>query len=175
MNQTRTYIGAALIGLAGILFWLLAMPLYDNVSAEHDALSQRSGIIQNRAAIIANISALTKQYTARAADIDRFTSIVPVTKSAPELISSLQALASQNGLQLTTIALSGDVNQDNNPYQEQSIDLGMNGTYPAFKSFLIDLEKNVRVIDIISFDANPITDNANLIGFRIKGNAYYLK
>ena len=175
MNISRAYIGAGLVAVAGILFWVLLMPIYDNVMAQRDAIAERAGIIQNRADIIANIKTLTEQYAQRSTDIARFASIVPAVKSAPELISSLQALATQNGLQITTLALSGDVNQDTNPYQEQSIDLGLTGNYPAFKSFLIALERNIRLIDVISIDASPTSDNSPIISFRIKGNAYYLK
>ena len=175
MNPSRTYIGALLIAVGGILFWTLLMPSYDNMMAQRDAIGERADIIKNRTEIINNINALTKQYADRSSDIIRFSSIVPAKKSAPEIISAIQALATQNGLQLSTIALSGDVNQDNNPYQEQSIDMGMSGNYPAFKSFLMALERNVRLVDIISINASPTSDNSSLISFRVKGNAYYLK
>jgi Tfp pilus assembly protein PilO len=175
MNSSRAYLGACLVAIAGIIFWILLMPMYDQVMLQRDAIAQRGDILQNRNSIIANISALTQQYAQRSSDIARFTSIVPTEKSAPELVSSLQALANNNGLQITTIALSGGVNQDKNPYQEQSIDIGVNGTYPAFKNFLLALENNIRIIDIISFDAAPVGDNSSIISFRIKGNAYYLK
>ncbi len=175
MTLSRPYIGASLIALAGILFWVLLMPVYDNVMAQRDAIAQRADLLQNRSDIIASIKTMAQAYAARATDIARFSSIVPAQKSDPEIISSLQALATQNGLQLTTIALSGDVNQDTNPYQEQSIDLGLTGNYPSFKSFLIALERNIRLIDIISIDASPTSDNSPIISFRIKGNAYYLK
>lgn len=175
MTLSRTYLGAILVAVAGILFWVLLMPTYDNVMAQREAISQRADILKNRSDIIANINTLTQEYAKRSTDIARFSSIVPAQKSAPEIISSIQALATQNGLQLTTLVLSGGANQDTNPYQEQSIDLGLTGGYPAFKSFLIALERNIRLIDIISMDASPIADNSPINSFRIKGNAYYLK
>ena len=176
MNLSRAYIGAFLVAIAGILFWTLLMPAYDNVMAQRDAIAERADIIKERTDIIANIKTLTLEYANRSTDIARFASIVPAQKSAPELISSIQALATQNGLQLTTIALSGGTtNQDVNPYQGQPIDLGLNGDYLAFKSFLIALERNIRLIDIISISASPTSENSPIISFRIKGNAYYLK
>lgn len=175
MSTSRAYIGAFLIAAACLLFWILIMPAYDTIGAQRDALAERTSILESRNAIIANISALTQQYTAHAADIQRFASIVPAQKSAPEIISAIQALASANGLQLTSIALSGGAPQDLNPYQAQSIDMGLTGSYPSFKTFLEALEKNIRLIDIISIDASPATDNSPIISFRLKGNAYYLK
>ena len=175
MSTSRVYIGAFLIAAALLLFWVLVMPTYDMIGAQRSALADRTDILGNRSAIIANINSLLQQYTTHAADIARFSAIVPAQKSAPELVSAIQALATANGLQMTSIALSGTVNQDTNPYQSQSIDLGLAGSYPAFKSFLEALEKNIRLIDIISLDASPTTENSPIISFRLKGNAYYLK
>lgn len=175
MNLSRAYIGALLIAIAGIIFWTLLMPIYDTIMAQREAITERADIIKNRSDIIANISTLTQEYANKSANIARFSSIVPAQKSAPEIISSIQALATQNGLQLTTISLSGGTNKDTSSYQEQSIDLGLTGGYLSFKSFLMALERNIRLIDIISIDASPTSDNSSIIGFRIKGNAYYLK
>lgn len=175
MSISRDYIGGMMIAVAGILFWILIMPAYDRVMTLRVALTERNEILINRNAILSNISALTKKYAERATDIQRFASIVPSQKSAPEIVSSMQALANQNGLQLTTITLSSANTQDSNPYRPQSIDMAFFGSYPAFKSFLEALEKNIRIIDITSIDAAPTTENSPIIGFRLKGNAYYLK
>jgi Tfp pilus assembly protein PilO len=175
MNFNRAYVGASLIAIAGILFWVFLMPLYDNVMAQRDALADRATILENRNTILTNISALTKQYADRSSEIQRFASIVPAQKSVAELVSSVQALASQNGLQLTSLNLSADTNQGKNVYHSQSIDMGLSGNYLAFKSFLIALEHNLRIIDITSIDASPNNDNSSIIGFRIRGNAYYIK
>lgn len=175
MSLSRTYIGAFLVAIAGIIFWTLLMPTYDGVMAKREAVAQRADIIKTKSDIITTINALTKEYADRSTDIARFASMVPATKSSPELVSSIQALATQNGLQLKTISLSGNVKQDVNPYQEQSISLELDGGYLAFKSFLMALERNIRLIDIISIDANPTTPDSPIISFRIRGNAYYLK
>jgi len=175
MSLSRTYIGAILIAIAGIIFWVLMMPAYDNLVAQRDAISQRNDIIKAKSDLVANITSLSKEYANRYADIARFSSMVPAVKSAPELVSSIQALATQNGLQLKTISLNGNITQDTNPYLEQSIGIELNGGYLAFKSFLIALERNIRLIDVDSIDASPIAENSPIISFRIKGNAYYLK
>lgn len=175
MSSTKIYIGACIVAIAGVLFWVLLLPMYDGVAAQREALKERSAILDKRNTIIANINSLAKQYANQSADIQRFSAIVPPQKSVPELVSSIQALASQNGLTLTSLGLSGDTNQDKDLYHLQSINIGLTGSYPAFRSFLAALEHNLRVIDIISIDASPTTENSPIIGFRIKGNAYYIK
>ncbi len=175
MTLSKSYIGAILIAAAGIIFWAFLMPLYDGVGAKREAISQRTTLIETRGGIINNIKELAQEYSKRSSDISHFASVVPAVKSAPELLSSIQALATQNGLQLTTIALSGSINQNISAYQEQSIDLGLNGSYPAFKSFLMAVERNIRLIDVLSVDASPSSENSDIITFRVKGTAYYLK
>lgn len=174
MNLSRNYIGALLIALAGILFWVLLLPAYDTVMAQREAVTERASILKDRADTIASIKTMTQEYITRATDIERFTSIVPAKKSVPEIVSSIQALSFENGLQLTTVTLSGGANKGTDPYLVQSIDLGLTGSYPAFKSFLMALEKNIRLIDVVSIDASPIAENSSIISFRIRGNAYYL-
>ena len=175
MTLSRTYIGAFLIAITGIIFWVLLMPAYNKVMDQRQAIVQREDIIKTKTEIIESIKSLTKEYASKSNDITRFASMVPAVKSAPELVSSIEALATQNGLQLKTISLSGNISPGIEPYQEQSIGLELNGGYPAFKSFLIALEKNIRLIDVLSIDASPTSDNSPIISFRIKGNAYYLK
>ncbi len=173
--MNRAYTGAGLIAVAGILFWVLVMPSYDKVSANREALTERKTLLEGRGAIIANVKSLLKDYAAHADEVKRFSSIVPAQKSAAEIVSAIQTLATQNGVQLNTLAVGATLGDTQNPYQDQTIDIGVNGSYPAFKSFLSALEKNIRVIDITSIDASPTTEDSPIISFRLKGTAYYLK
>lgn len=176
MSPIRTYIGAALIAIAGILFWVLVMPAYDYMGALRSALDDRNQILDNRTTIINNIASLMKQYSDNASAITQFSYVVPATKSPAELVSTIQALASQNGLTLNSIALTQtQLSQDQNPYAAQPVEIALTGSYLALRAFLAALEHNTRLIDISSIDANPTAGNSASIGFRIHGNAYFLK
>lgn len=177
MNPTRAYLGAILIAIAGILFWLLLMPAYDRISNEREALAERETILEDHNAIAANLVSLNKQYSDNSASIQRFASIVPAKRSTAELVSTLQALASQNGLTLTSITVSSQTEQANAAaFGVQPIDVGLAGSYLGFRSFISALETNLRIIDIQTVEANPVTaGGASSLGFRIKANAYYLK
>ena len=175
MILSRTYIGAFLISIAILIFWVLVLPAYDQATDLRAAVADRAAILDNRSAIVSNLASFNKQYAEHASDIQRFAYIVPAVKSSPELVSTIQAIAGQNGLALTSIALAGNQTLDNAPYNTQTIDLSLSGTYLNFRSFLGALESNIRMIDVISVDANPTTDNSLNLSFRIKANAYYLK
>ncbi|OGN16586.1 MAG: hypothetical protein A3C88_01760 [Candidatus Yanofskybacteria bacterium RIFCSPHIGHO2_02_FULL_50_12] len=177
MTSSRTYVGAGLIAVAALLFWILAMPAYDYIGGLRIALEERQTIVDNRTAILANIDSLGQQYSEYSADIRRFENIVPATKSAPELVSAIQAIATQNGLTLTSLALTGvpPGKGDMSLYNTQPIDIGLFGSYPSLRSFLEALESNIRLIDVVSIEASPSSENSTVIGFRIKANAYFLK
>jgi len=176
MTLPRTYVGASLVAIAGILFWVLIMPLYDKIIDQREAITLREELIASRTEVIDTVANLTKEFKIKSTEIERFKSIVPTLKSGPELVSSIQAMAIQNGLQLTNISLAGAVsdNTSANPYQEQNISLSLSGSYPAFKSFLMAIERNIRLIDIVSISASPTDGKSSLINFSIKGLAYYL-
>ena len=175
MNSTKTYLGAALIAVGAIMFWMLTLPAYDQVMNLRSALADRNSILDNRTAIINNIKTLTKQYADRSADIQRFSNLVPADKGTAELVSTIEAMANQSGITLTGLSLAGSQNPTQNAYVPQPIDMSLTGTYPSFRTFLSLLETNLRIMDVISMNINQTTVNSSNLGFQIKANAYYLK
>ncbi len=175
MNQAKIYFGTILVALAGLLFWVLAVPTYDEIADMRAALADRSAILVNRAATIAKINALSKQLADRAADLQRFSNVLPAKRSAAELVSALQALASQNGVVLNTLNMPGGQSQTSAPYYNQIMDMNVSGSYPAFRSFLSALNRNIRIIDILTLDAAPVGGSDTVISFHIRANAYFLK
>ena len=175
MSQVHAYIGAALAAIAGIFFFVLVLPAYDGVSSRRTALAERNDLITEQTATVAKLADLNKQYAARAGDIKQFSYVVPSGKNTADLVSMLQALVSQNGLQLTGLSMGANTVDDKAPYYVQSIDIGMSGGYVAFRSFMEGIERNIRMIDIDSIDAAPVSENSPTINFRIKAHAYFLK
>jgi Tfp pilus assembly protein PilO len=175
VNSGRVYLGAATVAITGILFFVLVMPSYDGISARRVALDERNQMITDQTAIVAKLNDLRQQAATRAGEIKQFSYVVPATKNAADLVSMLQALANQNGLQLTNMSMGTGGSTDKSPYVVQSIDLGLSGGYIAFRSFIDSIEKNIRIIDIDSIDAAPTTDNSPIIGFRVKAHAYFLQ
>ncbi len=176
MNSSRAYIGSVLLAAAGALFFVLVLPAYDGVSARQSALDERNQVVLDQTAIIDNVIKLEKEVSDRSNDLKQFSYVVPATKSTAELVTMLQTLASQNGLQLTSIAMgSGNNSTEKSPYKVQPIDIALSGGYIAFRSFIDSIEKNIRIIDIDSIDAAPTGENSPVIGFRLKAKAYFIQ
>ena len=175
MNSGRAYAGTILAAIAGLLFFILVMPAYDGISARRAALEERDQMVTDQSAIVAKLNDLKQQSAKRAADLKQFSYVVPSTKNSADLVSMFQALAAQNGLQITTLAMGVNSTDDKAAYVTQSVDLGLIGGYLSFRSFVDSIEKNIRIIDVDSIDAAPITENSSTIGFRVKAHAYFLK
>lgn len=173
--MNKAYTGSILIAVAGILFWVLVLPMYDHIADARDALATRKTQIQDREKVLADIASLTKQYMSRTNDVTRFANVVPPTKNSADLVSMIQALTSQNGLQLGTLALSDSSQQTlGAAVRTQYVTMDTSGSYLSFKSFLEALEKNIRIMDIQSIDGNPVEGSTSNIIFHIKASAYYL-
>ena len=171
----KNYLGVGLVGLAIIVLWTFGVPEWNRISLLKDAVEEREGILSARESILTKIEDLNKQYRERTSDVVRISSIVPGTKSTAELVSTIEAITQQTGLQLVEITIGGDGNKQQEP-QTMSVELGLAGTYPSLTAFLDLAEKNLRIIDIfeINISQTVTTETQTALNFRIKANVYYL-
>ena len=178
MNPDKNYIGAGLIALALIGAWGWILPEYNKISELNAALTERQELYDSRSAIIKRIQDLNKEYQQKAADVTKISSVLPNKKSLAEMVSAVDKLSAQSGLQLVSATIAGKPLDDGQAgsYNFLPVEITMSGGYPGLVSFLQSAEKNLRIIDFISIDAAAgSTDNSALLNFSMKGNAYYLK
>lgn len=171
----KNYLGIGLVGLTIIVFWIFGMPTWGRVSLLNDAIAERKDILSSREEILAKIEDLNEQYRKRSADVGRISSVVPSAKSAAELVSTVEAITQQTGMQLTEISM-GDSAQESQELQTVSMELGLIGSYPSFTAFLELAEKNLRLIDVfeISVSQTAAPGAQVVLNFRVKARAYYL-
>ncbi len=174
-NNAKLYIGALLIAVAATLGWIFVLPVYNEYLEIKTALADRESILDQRKATIDKIKALEAEYQTRSADMNRLASVVPTKKSAAELVSSFEDIASRNGLQLLGVSISEQkTTNTNSPYNMVGIDFTLAGSYLSFLGFLDGIERSIRLIDVQSIDASQAAET-NTINFKVKANSYYLK
>ena len=175
--MNKNYIGAGLIAMAIVLFWALALPLYNRISDLDVAIKEREDLLKSRSTVIANIQELNKEYQKRIPDITKLSAIVPSKKSVAEVLSAVNDVSVRNGIELFSSSIVGQKTSDANdsPYNLLSLEMGLNGSYPGLTNFLLALERNLRLIDITSVNATANLGNTSALNFVVKGNAYYLK
>ncbi|OGN02704.1 MAG: hypothetical protein A2655_03265 [Candidatus Yanofskybacteria bacterium RIFCSPHIGHO2_01_FULL_43_42] len=172
----KNYLGVGLIGLAIIAFWIFVMPAWNRTSMLNDAITERGDLLSSREEILRKVDDLNKQYQERSSDVSRISSVVPNAKSAAELISTVETITQQTGLQLIEVTMGESGNQEQE-LQTVFIELGLVGSYPSLTAFLDLIEKNLRLIDVFELSASQasIPGQQIVLNFRIKANAYYLK
>lgn len=175
--QNKNYTGAGLIAIAIVLFWAMALPLYNGVSDLDTAVKERGDLLSSRNSIMANIENLNKEYQKRITEIAKLSVIVPSKKSVAEILSATNDISVKNGLELVSSTIIGQrvSDTDINLYNVLSIEIALNGSYPGLTNFLKAFEKNLRLVDITSIDATAGLGNISTLNFTVKGNAYYLK
>ncbi|MBI2068728.1 MAG: type 4a pilus biogenesis protein PilO [Candidatus Yanofskybacteria bacterium] len=177
MNPNKNYIGAGLVALALVGAWGWVLPEYNKMSELNVALEERQGLYDSRSAIIKRIQDLNKEYQQKAADITRISSVLPSKKGLAEMVSAVDKLSAQSGLQLISAVIAGKPSDSRvGAYNSLPIEIALSGSYAGLVSFLQSAEKNLRIMDITSLDAAAgAADKPGLLNFSIKGNAYYLK
>lgn len=177
MNLNKNYIGASLIAVAGFFIWGWILPGYNTMTDLKALVQERQDLITSRSKIIANIAALTQEYQKRSSDIKKLSSIVPNKKSVAEVVSTLENIASRNGMQLTGETISEQKGDDSAPYSSILIDVALSGSYTSLAGMLQSLEKNLRLMDVASIDVSPGTsaNGAAFLNFRVKITAYFIK
>jgi Tfp pilus assembly protein PilO len=119
--------------------------------------------------------------------IDKINAIAPVRKNKEELFPQINYLVSKNQLLLQSVSLGEVVDyqvnsafktnaQDNviaQKIESVSVNLSVGGTdYDAFKRFLTALEDNLRLMDVVSVNFDPVskTTSLTIITYYAKSN-----
>ena len=135
--------------------------LWQNIEVKEEELQSKEEYFNQ----IRNISIELEKHTDA---LDKIASALPETPALPSLFNFLQSSASQTGLVLEKIKLIG---LDEG---EIRVSCQVVGGYPAFKNFLLALEKSARLIEIekIAFESPEEFDEPFQFTAEIKAHYY---
>jgi len=182
------FFGAAIIGLFYLVpEWKKFSDLRQEIEGWNDLSVELDELIQNRDALIETINTIPQD------NLKRLNTSLPEGPNSSNFLVVLENLSVTHGLILKRVDLASFVQTQTPPaagvaqpkpsslifsetsakaVKEFPINLNLEGTYDAFKTFLSDLEKNTRIIDIqeISFSSSVKAQNYE---FFIKAKTYY--
>ena len=118
---------------------------------------------------------LTRYNSIDPAAIDKIRKFLPANSALSDLFIDVNTMAAQSGIRISNISFS-----ENDPPPARlpevgnalTITLGVEGSYEQFRSFLGLLEKNLRLIDVVSINLTQKPAGAGM-GFTILLKAYY--
>src|SRR6185295_13415089 len=131
MNQNRKkLLGAVCLAIAGFLFWMLNVSAYHHLSAIRDGIEDRQAALDERQAAIRNRNDLQQAYDRQRSEIQKFTALIPATKSVPELVSALDEIGRTSGLTINEVGFN-DKSDPKDPLNTTTLNIKAGGSYDA--------------------------------------------
>jgi Tfp pilus assembly protein PilO len=164
----RTTVSLTGILLAGAIFFFYTQPEYDKTKDINAQIAEYNQALQKAAELQQLKQQLLDKYNKfDPNDIDRLQKLLPDHVDNIRLILDIDNMAQTHQMQLSNVQVNGN---DSNTTQQtvigtlgteaqkyDSLQLGFttSGTYEDFKSLLSDLEKSLRIVDLVSLSIAP--------------------
>lgn len=170
-----------LVAAVGI-FIVFTQPLIDGIKAQQADISIYQEALQNGQKLIDVRKRLLDRYNSFSSeDIGRLKKILPDAIDNVRLIIDLDTIASKYGMELKNVRIiaadsknaNATLGPDNLKYGSVGLGFTVTGSYEVFRRFVADLEKSLRVVDLVSvsFAANE----RNSYDYALEIRTYWLK
>lgn len=142
-----------------VIFWIL-LPIYNDIKLTIDLKKQNENNLSDRLKLTSNLESLVNQYNQRLTDIDSFSRAIPEGQNIPGILVNLEALASENGLVFNGVDFTPkDLKAPG--VKTLIMVVRVKGSYPAFKNYLIAMEKSLRIFDVMSLSFSGVSRGAS--------------
>ena len=177
----------SIVGVA-IIFFVLIVPDYrslQRVTTEVRELEKNIEIIKNLE--VSRESLEKKQRSITQKDMQKLEKILPYSPDNIRLIIQLDEIAKRNGLTMlkdvsydaeASEVVPGQVEENPKEYRTYRVSFSTSGQYNQFLIFLEEIEKNLRLVDIMSVELKNSQKeggiSSSLQEFKIELQAYWL-
>lgn len=186
--------------ITGVLFVVFINPFYNEVislrsdiDVYNKALSNSNDLEKTRDALVDQYKQISKE------DKERLNHMLPSSINNIELILEIEKIANVYGMPIGDIRfdsksleggsssnagvnpIAGGVSENSLPYGVFPMDFSVQGGYKTFVSFLKELEKNLRLVDVkaISFSSSSSKNDgeigSDIYNYSLKVQTYWLK
>lgn len=168
--------------LSGAIFFWYINPTYLSLKsvlaeqAQFDAALSRSRELQD-----VRDQLLARYNTFPPADLNRLQKLVPDHVDNVRLILDLDSMATKYGMRVRNVAIEsekarasrGQIGPGEDAYESVILSFTVSGSYDTFRQYLSDLEKSLRLVDVVglSFKANE----TGIYDFTVNIKTYWLK
>lgn len=159
-----------------LVFWVL-LPLYNDIHSATLIKKQNENNLRDRLKLSANLNRLVNQYNERLAEVESFSKVIPEGQDIPELLVGLEDVASVSGLTFSSVSFkTKDLKAPG--FKTLVMEFKVKGSYPNFKNYLENLEKSLRIFDVVSVSFTGVgpgqsSININNLEFNLLVNTYY--
>ena len=186
----RTIISVLCLCAAGGIFFWYTQPTYDSVQSTDARIAQYDQALEKATELQQLKQTLLSRYnTFSPSDLDRLQKLLPDHVDNVRLILDLDSLAGKHNMALQNVVVSsaqssqstqtasGAVGASKQKYDSLTIKFTTQGTYDTFRQFLGDLEKSLRIVDLVSLSlsASSGTGATQLYTYDMTLRTYWLK
>ncbi len=178
----RLFLPILFLAISGSLFFLYIDPAYKGVQAlltEQEQIDQ--ALSRSRELQDVRDALLARYNTFPTTEIDRLQKLVPDHVDNVRLILDLDSMAGKYGMRVRDVSIQGDTTRqdsgalgiDDSAYESVVLSFAVSGSYDTFRRFLVDLERSLRLVDVVglSFQASE----TGIYDFTFNIKTYWLK
>ncbi len=179
---------------AGAIFFLYTQPTYDQVKSSNSEISQYDEAL-NKAAELQQLkqTLLSKYNTFNPSDVERLQKLLPDHVDNVRLILDIDSIAGRHGMAIQNVVVSssqssktsqtaiGTVSSSKQKYDSLTIKFTSQGTYDDFRGFLEDMQRSLRIVDLVSLTITRTSEGAAgaaagpLYNYEVTMRTYWLK
>jgi hypothetical protein len=164
-----------------LFFWYID-PTYANIQK---LLSEQSQIDHalSRSKELQDVrdQLLARYNTFPQAELDRLQKLLPDHVDNVRLILDLDSMATRYGMRVRNVTISGDqtriqageIGPSDNAYESVVLSFTVTGPYTVFREYLADLERSLRLVDVVGIDFQ--SNATGIYDYTLDVKTYWLK
>lgn len=168
-----------------VVYFSYIVPANQEIQTIKSRYVGRQNFIENQKSAISQVQKLVESYQGQGQIQDVISSIIPQSVDTAGAFAQMSGLTQVNKLIIQGLSVSVPVQQNASasstlggvlvkPLGSLDFQVRIVGTYEDFKSFLGNLETNIRIFDIKRIDIQPMgKPNQDLYSFDITATTYY--
>lgn len=173
--MNKNLIAAIITAIGLFLFFTLILPEYNGLKNTRGTFADRQALLNERKTEVKNFQNIDALAKSRQGDISKILIFLPSQKRLDEIVSSIQRVAGDSGLQLVGMAAGDTTSLEDIGYKKVFLNVDLNGRYPAFVNFLKSLEQSLRLFDVSEITAASSGGGlAGSVDLSLKMYAYYI-
>lgn len=170
-----------LIVVSGSAFFAYIDPTYGTIQEMRKEEALFNEALNNSKKLQAIRDDLLAQYNSfLASDVERLKKLMPDNVDNVRLVRDIDGIAAKYGMTLRNVTVEVDPNnagtgigKSQGAYGSVLLTFSIKGPYRIFESFLADLEKSLRVVDVVDISFNA--SEQDLYEYTIVVRTYWLK
>lgn len=174
----KFFVSSFLIAGAALIFFTESKNYFPEVKSLRNQIASYNETINTAKEVKNSIDKVLGDYNNISQEnVDKVNKIIPSTPESMNLVVQIDGIMKKNGLSLKNIDTRNIVSEnsafENKTYGSIALSIQTQGSYGSFHSFLKDLEKSLRLIDVNSIKISPAGQNS--YDFSVEAVSYWRK